>query len=304
MSGASVARGTVIYASRRSCDVRSSGETLRVSQPPTTDAHGEHAQLVVGDDIDFDPIRRIVLARNPRRTSLERVAPMGGRARSAALKKKVIAANMDAVAIVTSAADPPFSPGAVDRFALAALAGGMQVLLVVNKIDLVQGVLPDAARSFESLWPVTAISVHRAEGLTHLRELLSGRRTVLAGHSGVGKSSLLNALEPSLDLPTREVRERTRTGRHVTTRATWLHLDDRTVLVDTPGVREIATGPVDRSLLRAVYPEIAEHALACRFRDCTHTHEPDCAVAAACERGEVELARLSSFRRLLVDVLG
>jgi ribosome biogenesis GTPase len=292
-------RGTVVYASRQSCEALWAGGIAKLRRPPPLAGRADRGSLVIGDEIDFDPSRRVVLEVHPRRTGLERVAPTGGRTgEGVALRKKVIAANMDAVGIVTSIVDPPFLPGAVDRFALAAIAGGMDVLLIINKLDLAPGPLPETIASYGRFWSIVAMSARTGEGRAALREQLHGRRTVLAGHSGVGKSSLLNLLDPALNLATAEVRERTRTGRHVTTRPTWLTLDAETVVVDTPGVREIATGAVDAAALAAVYPEIHAHARGCRFRDCTHSHEPACAVVAACERGDLDPARLGSYRRL------
>ena len=123
-------------------------------------------------------------------------------------------------------------------------------------------------------------------------------RTVLAGHSGVGKSSLLNALRPDLCLETHEIRQRSRKGRHTTTHARWLQIGGDAIVDDTPGVREIATGPVDPALLDQVYPELASLAGDCRFRDCRHRNEPDCAVLRAVESGELHPGRLRNFHRL------
>jgi ribosome biogenesis GTPase / thiamine phosphate phosphatase len=305
----SVAQGTVIYAARHRCEAQWTGGVATLRRPPPAAGGQERGLLVVGDEIDFDPERAVLLRVHPRRTVLQRVAPTGGRTRDGeAMRKKVIAANMDVVAIVSSVADPPFLPGAVDRFALAAISGGMAVVLIVNKIDLapraLPEALPEAVASYAGRWPIVPISARTGDGLPALLDCLRGRRTVLAGHSGVGKSSLLNLLDPSLQLLTGEVRERTRTGRHVTTRPTWRHLDPDTVVVDTPGVREIATGPIDPLLLTEVYPEIAEHAAGCRYRDCTHVHEPECGVADAAAQGEIDAARLASYRRLRAEIAG
>jgi len=268
---------------------------------------GRHAQqeiqLAVGDEVSFDPERGIVLELLERRTLLARLRPQAGRRRHDPRQRKVIAANMDRLAIVASLAEPPFRAGLVDRFMLAAAAGGLEAVLVVNKLDLSSdGSLPEEVESYRVVLPVYPVSALRRTGLEALRELLADSRTVLAGHSGVGKSSLVNALEPELRLETAEVAPKTGKGRHTTARATWLRLSGGAVVVDTPGVREVATGAVDPSLLGVVYPDVLGLADDCQFRDCAHDREPDCAVRAAIERGELPAARLESYRKLLADL--
>jgi ribosome biogenesis GTPase len=209
---------------------------------------------------------------------------------------------MDRLAIVVSFLEPSFRAGVVDRLQLAAYAGGLEAILVVNKVDLLGGAqIPEEVRVYEEVLPLYSISARTGAGLPSLREKLVGSRTVLAGHSGVGKSSLLNALEPELRLETREVTDQKK-GRHTTTRAIWLRLPGDAVVVDTPGLREIASGPVAVDLLDRVYPDIETLAPECRFRDCRHDREPDCAVRAAVERGALSRARLASYRRLIREI--
>ncbi len=264
-------------------------------------AHGELA-LAVGDEVSFDLERQVVGERLPRRTRLARLRPQAGRRQHDPRREQVIAANVDRVAIVVAIADPPFRSGVVDRFLLAARAGALDAVLVVNKVDLLGGAdLPDEIEAYRGVLPVLQTSATEAIGLAELRERLRDSRTVLAGHSGVGKSSLLNALEPELRLETGEVRERSRKGRHTTSRATWVRLQGNASVVDTPGVREIATGRVSPELLDEVYPDVARLASACRFRDCRHDREPGCAVRDAIERGDLHPGRLSSLRKLLAE---
>ena len=258
---------------------------------------GRHAEqglaLAVGDEISFDPEKEIVLERLPRRTRLLRL-----RRRS----EQVIAANMDQLAVVASFLEPSFRPGAVDRFLLAAYAGGLEPILIVNKLDLLKGEpLPEEVRVYQRTLPVFSLCALTGKGLAPLREKLRGVRTVLAGHSGVGKSTLLNALEPELRLETGEVTGMGK-GRHTTTRAIWIRLAGDAVVVDTPGLREIGTGPVDPDLLDQVYPDVARFASDCRFRDCRHDREPDCGVRAATERGQLPPARLVGFQRLIAEI--
>jgi ribosome biogenesis GTPase len=252
-------------------------------------------QLAIGDEVGFDSERAALLSVLPRRTQLARLRP-GRRG-----ELQVVAANVDRLAIVTSVADPPFRAGLVDRLMLAALAGGLEPLLVVNKLDLLGGSeLPDEIAAYREILSTHAVSARSGTGLEALRGALRGARTVLAGHSGVGKSSLMNALEPELQLATGELARHGR-GRHTTARSTWIRLEPGSIAIDTPGVREIATGAVPRELVERVYPDVARLAAGCRFRDCAHAAEPGCAVRAAVERGELRAARAKGYARLLAE---
>jgi ribosome biogenesis GTPase len=276
----------------------------RVRQLKLVGRHAEQeVRLAVGDELSFDAERGVVLEVAERRTQLSRLRPQAGRRRHDLRDPKLIAANMDRLAIVTAAREPDFRSGIVDRFLLAAVVGGLEALLVVNKIDLLPShELPDEIRAYERVLPVLAVSATEGTGLDALREALAGSRTVFAGHSGVGKSSLLNALEPLLRLETGELSRKSGKGRHTTTHAVWLELGDGAVAVDTPGIRELATGPIDPELLVKAYPDVLGPADDCRFRDCRHDREPDCAVLAAVERGEVAVSRLEGYRKLLAEI--
>lgn len=289
--------GMIIAVHRGGCEVFADGRTwdLRLL--------GKHAQraveLAVGDDVSFDPETRVVIDVAERRTRLARLRP-----RDDPRREHVIAANMDRLAVVASVREPAFRPAGVDRFILAGLAGGLEVVLVANKVDLLEGrALPDEVSAYESFLPVLAVSATQRIGLEPLVERLAGSRTVFWGISGVGKSSLLNALEPELRIETRELR-RTGKGRHTTTRATLYRLPGGALVVDTPGVREIATGPLPEEIVDEVFPDIAALAAECRFRNCRHTGEPDCAVRDAAETGSLAPARLRSYLRLRAEARG
>jgi ribosome biogenesis GTPase len=294
--------GIVITVYRGACEVVYEDQVRELTLT------GKHARdelaLAVGDEVSFDPERGVVLERQPRRSELSRLRPQAGRRQHDPRQRKVLAANVDRLAIVMSVADPPFRSGAVDRFMLAAAAGNLETVLIVNKIDLLPDPdsLPEEVDAYRGVIEIFPTSASERRGLEPLRAKLADSRTVLAGHSGVGKSSLLNALEPELRLETSEVRERARTGRHTTTRAVWIRLPGNAVVVDTPGVREIASGPVDPALLDDVYPDIAALAEDCRFRDCRHDREPNCAVRAAIGAGSLRSARLSNYQKLRAEL--
>ena len=264
-------------------------------------AHHEIA-LAVGDEVSFDPERGIVLELRPRRTRLARLRPLAGRRARLKREEQVIAANMDLLGIVASVIRPPFRPGLVDRFALAARAGGLEAILIVNKIDLLEGSpLPEEVTGCAAALPVFPVSAHTGDGLAALREHLRGARTVLGGHSGVGKSSLLNALEPELRIETGALSMAGR-GSHTTARAVLFRLPGDALVVDTPGIRELETGALEPELVIGIYPEIERAAHACRFRDCRHDREPGCGVLDAIEQGSIPASRYASYRRLVGEV--
>lgn len=230
------------------------------------------AGLAVGDEVEVASHR--VIRALPRRTVLSRPAPGNTRTES------ILAANVDLVIIVTSVVTPPFRPGLIDRVLVAVDRGGAQAAICVNKIDLLMNAddIPDTSLYRSLGVPVIFCSTVTGDGMSELRQLIQGKTCVFAGHSGVGKSSLINALCPGIDLATGEVGKK---GRH-TTSASCLHEEtDGTRIIDTPGVREFGLWKIDAADLKDHFPEFELFAQDCRFSDCTHTHEPDCAVRQA-----------------------
>lgn len=292
----SPAEGTVIGVLRGACDVVS-GERLTRLRLSGANAHKELA-LAVGDRVTFDSAKCVLIDVLPRRTQLARLRSFGRP------RPQVIAANVDRLAIVASVANPPFRSGAVDRLLLAAYAGGLEAVLVVNKLDLLEpgAELAEEIRAYRGIVPLFAVSAVSGAGLGELRAAIADGVTVFAGHSGVGKSALLNALEPELRLETGEVSPKWDRGRHTTVQAVYLRLAGGATVIDTPGLREIGTGPVDPELLGLVYPDLALLGAECRFRDCRHGAEPDCAVRRAVEEGRLLPARLASYRRLVEEI--
>jgi ribosome biogenesis GTPase len=180
-------------------------------------------------------------------------------------------------------------------------------LIAVNKVDLV----PPADRKLilEELDPYRALEIpivlcsrESREGLEELRQRLLGRLAVFVGHSGVGKSSLLKALKPEITIRVGKIHARTGTGRHTTTRSTLYDLGSGTRVIDTPGIREFGLWQVDPGELRYYFPEIQARALECRFNDCLHDQEPECAVKDAAERGEIPAERYANYLRMLGEL--
>lgn len=255
--------------------------------------------LCVGDrvrvDRSHDPV---ITAVAPRRSQLER-ADSHNRA-----LVQVFAANLDRLVVVASAGDPPLKPALIDRYLVIAAFNRIVPVVAVTKPDL--GDPGPALALYRGLGlDVHAVRSDRGpagEGVAALRAALSGLTCVVAGQSGVGKSSLVNALFPEAGARIGQVADEGH-GRHTTTAArSWL-LPGGGRLVDTPGIRECTiTGlePLDVALL---YADLARFHPACRFRDCTHRHEPDCAVRAAVERGEIAASRYASYLAIVDEDL-
>jgi ribosome biogenesis GTPase / thiamine phosphate phosphatase len=248
--------------------------------------------IVVGDDIEVVGERAV---QCDRRTALQRRSPGGG--------VHVVAANLDVLGIV-AAVDPPARAGLVDRAAVAARAAGIEPFLIVNKVDL-QGadeILAAARARVAGELTCFAVSAHDGRGVDEVAAFLAGRRGALVGPSGVGKSSILNRLVPGLDLKVRTLSEANGVGRHTTTVSTLHRLPGGGELVDTPGVREFGLVDVARQDLARFFPGFSNVEEPCRFRDCLHAEEPDCAIQQAVDDGRVDPARYVAYRTLLDEL--
>lgn len=214
-----------------------------------------------------------------------------------------MAANVDQVLVVAAVRDPEPNPRMLDRFFVIAEANGLPAALLVNKLDLERQVGDRLeARYAPAGYQVLRTSAKTGAGLPALRDLLRGRTSVLCGPSGAGKSSLLNALQPGLTLRIGPISEKWRTGRHTTVAAELLPLHVGGYVVDTPGIREVGTWGIDPNDLGACFPEFRKYLDQCRFDNCRHLAEPDCAVRRAAEGGGFDLDRLASYQRIYEEV--
>ncbi len=258
-------------------------------------------RVVAGDRIDLalDGSGGATVERVHERASvLVRRAP-GGRHGA-----KPIAANVDQVAVVLAATHPEPNLRMLDRFLVIAEASGLPSIIVVNKLDLVAEA--DVRSRFAAYtaagYPLLLTTAKHAAGVDALRERLRDRTSVLTGPSGVGKSSLLNALEPGLGLRVGEVSRAVHKGRHTTVSARLVPLACGGWVVDTPGLREVGVWDVPAESLDELFPELRPYLGQCRFgSDCSHVHEPGCAIRAAVERGDVDGDRYASYVKLLDD---
>jgi ribosome biogenesis GTPase len=250
---------------------------------------------------DRDRADGMVLSRRPRRTALSRPQPRSGKRLDPygpEVFEKVIVANVDVLLVVASTRQPPLRRGLIDRYLIIAERGELAAVLVINKIDLAA---PDAQVLAEiaELGVATHLcSARTGEGLDALAAAVRQKRSVVAGASGAGKSTLINALVPGADAATRAVRMRDQRGRHRTTAAAVYDLPGGGTIVDTPGIRELGIH-LGAAELPWYFAEFEPLAARCRFRNCTHTHEPDCAVRAAVEAGQILPRRYHSYLRIL-----
>lgn len=293
-------RGVVLHGTGGAWHVRRDDGAPVVAALAGRVKHAAGIKLAVGDDVVLRPEARGAWAITEilaRRSRLARRSP--GRARG----ERVIAANVDQVVVVFALRKPEPHPAMLDRFLVIAEANALSSRVVVNKVDLADE--PEARRLFgvyEAIgYPLHLTSCRSRRGLDQLHEALRGRTSVLTGPSGVGKSSLLNAMYPGLELRVGEISESVNKGRHTTVGA-WLHpLPDGGFVMDTPGLREIGLWDVPAKGLDACFPEFRALRDQCRFNDCRHLAEPGCAVRAALAAGEVDATRYASYGKLLEE---
>lgn len=215
-------------------------------------------------------------------------------------REQVLVANPDQVVFVFSVRTPEFSPRKLDRFLVVAEMNALPAIICANKVDLMDAAeAREMFRIYEEIgYPVIHTSIITGEGIDELREWLRGRLSVLAGSSGVGKSSLLNAIQEGLGLRVKEVSDATGKGLHTTRHVELIPLDVGGYVADTPGIRSLALFDLEPGELDAYFREIAPLVAQCAFSDCTHVHEPNCAVRAAVEAGAVSQERYDSYLRL------
>ncbi len=252
--------------------------------------------LAPGDKVEFfesDDSKGLITSRLPRRN---RFARWNKKRES----WQVIAANMDSLLAVISAALPPFRPRFVDRVLIAAMQGGVQPAVLLNKVDQgVEGWVEKRLADWESLGiRVFRTSAETGAGLDELKSFAEGKTTALFGPSGVGKSTILNRLIPGIDLTTGEISEKHQRGRHVTNFGRLLDAPWGGRLVDTPGVREILVNGIDPVDLPGWFSEFEKYNESCSFSPCSHRHEPDCGVRAAVEDGLIHQDRYENYIRI------
>jgi len=267
--------------------------------------------VVVGDFVGYQVVERTIRPGAMPESAFEEAVVVdverrrnvfSRRAAGRVPAEQVMAANLDQVIVVASYADPPFRHGFADRVLAQAERAGIAARLVLNKIDLADDREGSARAILEAYaavgYATHAVCARAGEGVSELAGACDGRRSLFVGHSGVGKSTLLNTLVPGLDLLVGQVNQKTGKGRHTTTAACLVRPAPGFELIDTPGMRAFGLWGISPRDLEEAYRELRPHRGACRFGDCAHVQEPGCAVRAAVEAGEIPKARYESFLKL------
>jgi len=216
---------------------------------------------------------------------------------------QVIVANIDQMIVVASVRSPSFKLRLIDRFLISAIQGGLKPVVVINKIDLKHDIDLDRTRKiYRSIGiRVLTVSAETGDNIDSLRETLRGKESVFVGQSGVGKSSLLNAVQTGLSLRIGDVSGKTGKGKHTTTVVELFKLDFGGYVVDTPGLRALGLTRIERKDIDKFYSEIAEISAECKFNNCSHRSEPECAVKRAVGSGAIYGERYESYLRILED---
>ena len=290
---------TVVRATGSWYDVLHDGETVRCRIRGRLRLKGVRSTnpVVVGDEVacEADEGGDYVIADIlPRRNYVIR------RASNLSKESHIIAANVDQALLMASLRSPETPTEFVDRFLVTCEAYKVPVTILLSKLDLQDA---EAVAEFRAVYEgagyrVLEVLVREGRGVEEVRELLAGRTTLVSGNSGVGKSTLIQAIDPSLDIRTGEISESHHKGRHTTTFSTMYPLAGGGAVIDTPGIKGFGLIDIDEAELWHYFPEMMRVAPACRFYNCTHTHEPGCAVTEAVKAGEIAWPRYESYLKI------
>lgn len=222
-------------------------------------------------------------------------------------QRHILASNINQAILVATISKPRTSLGFIDRFICSAASFHIPVVIIINKVDLhtekdkrqleyMQQVYPEIGI------PVLALSAQNPNDILQFHDLLQDKTSLIAGHSGVGKSTLLNALNPDLNLKTGKISEKWNKGMHTTTFATMFEVFDNSFVIDTPGIKEFANLHIEPEEVSGYFSEINKYAESCQYNNCMHVQEPNCAVIKAVEEGKIALTRYENYLNILQDI--
>ena len=286
MSAADFKTGKVLTATRKTYDVAVGNRVIQCTLRGKVAVDEGETAVKVGDDVKISLISAaegVIEEILPRKSFLSRSIE------SRAYQEHIIAANITQILIILSTKNPRFKSGLLDRYLVIAEKNRLKALVCINKIDLDS---PEKFAVYQEYYgklnyPVYFTSALTGEGIAGLKKVLHHAVTALVGHSGVGKSSIIKAIDPELDIKIQSVSERTRKGIHTTTSARLFPIGGEGYVVDTPGIRELGFWEIYKSDLPLYFIEFARYIPDCQFGDCTHIHEPGCAVKEAVKRGDI-----------------
>ena len=278
----------ICFIGPRGCQGLLSGEAVYV-KPQTG--------VAIGDFVEIDEAGAIQRTL-PRKTILSRPDPLNAR------NERVIAANVDVVVVVAAMRAPALRPGLIDRYLIAVEKGGASVMICLTKIDQVAN-----ESEFAVLEPyyrlglgIVRVSNKTGAGIGDLIDALAGKLAVLVGHSGVGKSSLMNAMAPESNAVTGEISRIYQKGRHTTTSSTMYQMARGIRVIDTPGVREFGLWDITEAEVERTFHDFDAYRGRCQFGDCSHTHEPVCGVREGFAAGEISPERYAAYLRIRNDI--
>lgn len=293
--------GTVVRATGSWYDVLHDGATVRCRIRGKLRLKGVRSTnpVVVGDEAvcEADGGDCVIVDIVPRRNYVIR------RASNLSKESHIIAANVDQALLMVTLRSPETPKEFADRFLVTCEAYKVPAAILLSKIDLQDA---EAVAEFRAVYEgagyrVLEVSAKEGRGVEEVRELLAGRTTLVSGNSGVGKSTLIQTIDPSLDIRTGEISDSHHKGRHTTTFSTMYPLAEGGAVIDTPGIKGFGLLDIDDAELWHYFPEMMRVAPGCRFYNCTHTHEPGCAVVEAVKAGEIAWSRYESYLKILDD---
>ncbi|MDA3890498.1 MAG: ribosome small subunit-dependent GTPase A [Salinivirgaceae bacterium] len=260
--------------------------------------------LAVGDIVDFKTDEKtgshVIFKIHPRKNYIIR--------KSINLSKQshILAANIDQAVLIVTLVMPKTYPEFIDRFLVSAEAYSIPAKIIFNKIDLYNNAvlkeMNELISTYESIgYECFAISAKQKQGIDKIDKLLSGKISVFAGHSGIGKSTLINTIQPGLSLKTMEISDHHDSGMHTTTFPEMHALDNKGYIIDTPGIKGLGVVDIEKEEISHYFPEMFKKSEKCQFYNCTHSHEPNCAVRKAVQEGEISEKRYKSYVNLLVE---